>query len=159
MTCVNRDPCPKEDQHVTNHPRIPSGHVKHSVAWRRPSKKSLWLGIRLGRMDLDFSAVKKCLWNFSRSKNYMLYNLKSKHVDTFSASLTSSHVIWSILAKISFLTKFGILSVHNGFSMSWTSFQGYWYMYRSSRKTKPKSRMKGHSRVHPWVSDHRQPRL
>ena len=85
-----------------------------------------------------FSATNKCLWNFSRSKFFMLYNLKSEHVGTFSTSLTSSHVIWSILAKFSFLVKFGILSVHNGFSRSWTNFQGYWYMYRSSRKTKPK---------------------
>ena len=51
-------------------------------------------------------------------KKDMAYNLKTKHVGDFSASGTSCHMILSILAKIMFLVKSGILSVYNDFQRS-----------------------------------------
>jgi hypothetical protein len=48
----------------------------------------------------------------------MAYNLNSEHVGDFSAWGTSWHMILSILAKIMFLVKSGILSVYNDFQRS-----------------------------------------
>ena len=56
--------------------------------------------------------------NFWGRKKDMVYNLKTKHVGDFSTSETLSHMVLSNLAKIMFLVKSGILSVHNAFPTS-----------------------------------------
>jgi hypothetical protein len=69
-TCAHRDPCPKQDPHVAYQPRIPLGHAKQGVAWRSRCRKSMWLKIRLGPVEMDFLPLTN-VFEIFRGQNFL----------------------------------------------------------------------------------------